>query len=295
MSIQPYQELYWRSRDGLQLYARDYAATASSGTAPRCPVICIPGLTRNSADFHDIAQAIAANGRRVLAVDLRGRARSQHAARASSYNASTYAADILALMQAQAIPRAVFIGTSLGVLVTMTVASKRSEAVAAAILNDAGPEVPNAALERIASYAGKPVPPMTRVDATVYVERIGKVAYPRYSQVDWSLMVDRMFRVQDDGLLVLDYDPAIVRTARPFLLRLLRPLLWRAYRKLTTRRPTLLLRGERSDILEADLAQRMAAVSPGVRLVEVAGVGHAPDLSEPDAQAAIQAFLGVVA
>ncbi len=295
MSIQPYQELYWRSRDGLQLYARDYAAAASGEAEPRCPVICIPGLTRNSADFHDVAQAIAARGRRVVAVDLRGRARSQYAASATSYNASTYAADILALMDAHAIPRAVFMGTSLGVWVTMTVASRRSEAVVAAMLNDAGPEVPKAALERIASYAGKPVAPMTRADAVAYIGRIGQAAYPRYTPADWTGMVDRTFRVRDDGMLVLDYDPAIVRTTRPFWLGLLRPLLWRAYRKLATRRPTLLLRGELSDILEADVARRMAAVSPGVRLVEVAGVGHAPGLSEPDAREAIHAFLGTVA
>jgi pimeloyl-ACP methyl ester carboxylesterase len=291
MSIQPYQELDWRSRDSLRLYARDYAAAASSDARSRCPVICIPGLTRNSADFHEIARVIAAGGRRVLAVDLRGRARSQHAARASSYSASNYAADILELMRTQAIPRAVFIGTSLGVIVTITVASKRVDAVAAAILNDAGPEVSRAALKRITSYAGKPVPPMTRTDATAYIERIGKVAYPRYTQTDWSGMVDRLFRVRDDGLLVLDYDPAIVRTASPFLLRLLRPLLWHAYRKLATRRPVLILRGELSDVLDADIARHMAAVSSDVCLVEVAGVGHAPDLSEPDARTAILAFL----
>lgn len=293
MSTQPHHDVNWRSRDGLALYARDYPS-ASGNAQGRCPVICIPGLTRNSADFHEIAQAIAANGRRVLAVDLRGRARSERAARASSYNASTYAVDVMQLMRAQAIPRAVFLGTSLGVLVTITAAAKRSAAVAAAILNDAGPEVPAAALERIGKYAGKSVAPMSRVEATAYVERIGKVAYPRYSQAEWAAMVDRLFRVGDDGMLVLDYDPAIVRTAKPFLLRLLRPLLWRAYRMLALHRPVLILRGELSDVLDADIAARMAAVSSGVRLVEVAGVGHAPDLSEPQARSAIHDFLDTI-
>jgi pimeloyl-ACP methyl ester carboxylesterase len=226
-----------------------------------------------------------------LAVDLRGRARSERAARASSYNASTYAADVLELMRVLAIPRAVFMGTSLGVLVTITAAAKQSAAVAAAILNDAGPEVPKAALERIGKYAGKPVPPMSGAEAIAYIERIGKVAYPRYAQADWAAMVDRLFHVRADGLLVLDYDPAVVRTAKPFLLRLLRPLLWRAYRKLAKQRPVLILRGELSDVLDADIAARMAAVSSSVRLVEVAGVGHAPDLSEPEVRAAVDAFL----
>jgi pimeloyl-ACP methyl ester carboxylesterase len=237
---------------------------------------------------------IAANGRRVLAVDLRGRARSGRATRASSYNASTYAADVIELMRVLVIPRAVFFGTSLGVLVTITAAAKRSAAIAAAILNDAGPEVPKAALERIGKYAGKPVPPMSRDEAITYIERIGKPAYPRYAQADWAAMVDRLFRVRDDGLLELDYDPAVVRTAKPFLLRLLRPLLWRAYRKLAMHRPVLILRGELSDVLDTDIAARMAAVSSSVRLVEVAGVGHAPDLSEPEARTAIHAFLEAV-
>lgn len=287
-----FEERYWRSRDGLRLYARDYAAAA--GAKPRCPVLCIPGLTRNAADFDEIARAISAGGRRVLAVDLRGRARSERTPRARSYNASTYAADVLELLRATAIPRAVFFGTSLGVLVTIAAAAKRPDAVAAAILNDAGPEVPKAALVRIGSYAGKPVPLMTHAEAAAYIERIGKAAYPRYAQRDWAGMVDRLFRVRADGLLELDYDPAIVRTAKPMLLRLLRPLLWRAYRKLAACRPVLILRGELSDVLDADTARRMAAASANVRLVEVAGVGHAPDLSEPEARAAIHAFLQVV-
>src|SRR5678815_850749 len=134
---------------------------------------------------------------------------------------------------------------------------------------------------------------MTHAEAAVYIERIGKVAYPRYTANDWGGTVDRLFRVRDDGLLVLDYDPAIVRTAKPLLLRLLKPLLWRAYRKLAAR-PVLVLRGELSDVLDADIARRMAALSTNVRLVQVAAVGHAPDLSEPDARAAIHDFLETV-
>jgi pimeloyl-ACP methyl ester carboxylesterase len=135
---------------------------------------------------------------------------------------------------------------------------------------------------------------MRRADATAYVEGIGKVAYPRYAQADWAAMVDRLFHVRADGLLVLDYDPAIVRTAKPFLLRLLRPLLWRAYRKLAMHRPVLVLRGELSDVLDAEIARRMADVSTSVRLVQVANVGHAPDLSEPEVRAAVDAFLDTV-
>lgn len=285
-----HQEVYWRSEDGLRLHARDYASTSDDSGLP---VICIPGLTRNAADFHELAQYISASGRRVLAVDLRGRARSEYGKR-SSYRPPVYARDVLALMQQEAIPRAVFVGTSLGVLVTLTLALKRPDAVAAAVLNDAGPEVADVALKRIAAYAGKPVPPMTRSDAAGHVARIARDIYPRYGQVEWDEAVERMFRQREDGLWVLDYDPAIVRTVNPWMLKLLRPLIWHAYRKFARRSPVLLIRGGTSDILSADLARRMAAVSANVNLVEVPEVGHAPTLSEPEARDAIGLFLGRV-
>ena len=277
-----YQDLYWCSSDGLRLHARDYAA-APGGSG--LPVICIPGLTRNAADFHELAQRIVASGRRVLAVDLRGRARSEYGKRAS-YRPPVYAQDVLALMQQESISRAVFVGTSLGVL-----ALKQPGAVAAAVLNDAGPEVADAALKRIAAYAGKPVPPMTHAEAAAHVARIAQGIYPRYGQPEWEAAVERMFRQREDGLWVLDYDPAIVRTVSPWKLKLLRPLIWHAYRKLAKAKPLLLVRGATSDILAAGLAQRMAAVSSNVRLVEVPEVGHAPNLSEPEARKAIERFL----
>jgi pimeloyl-ACP methyl ester carboxylesterase len=284
-----FQDLYWRSRDGLRLYTRDYAAAPEDGV--RAPVICIPGLTRNSADFAGIASEIAMAGRRVLAVDLRGRARSEAARRVASYSAATYADDVLELMRQQAIVQAVFFGTSLGVLVTISAAAKRPDAVAAAILNDAGPEVPRAALERIGKYVGKAVAPMTAAEAIEYVEHIGAVAHPHYGREQWAAMAGRLFRETADGLLELDYDPSVVRTAKPWLVRLLQPLLWRAYRKLARKRPVLVLRGELSDVLDRSIAARMAAASANVRVVQIAGVGHAPDLSEPDARAAIGEFL----
>ncbi len=282
----PYQDVYWRSSDGLRLHARDYAGSMDR----QLPVICIPGLTRNSRDFDALAQWLSARGRRVLALDLRGRAGSERG-KPSRYRPPVYAEDVLALMRDQSMPRAVFIGTSLGVLVTMIVATKQRGAVASAVLNDAGPEVSRQALDRIAAYAGKPVAPMSRESAAAYVQRIGQAVYPRYGQADWEASVDRMFRQDDDGLWVLDYDPAIVRSANPWMLRLLRPLLWRAYRTLARGAPTLLLRGESSDILTRDLAMRMAAVSPNVQLTEVPGVGHAPSLSEVQSRDAIGAFL----
>ncbi|KAG0940177.1 hypothetical protein G6F31_015197 [Rhizopus arrhizus] len=127
--------------------------------------------------------------------------------------------------------------------------------------------------------------------ATAYVASIGKAAFPRFSTDDWRAMAVRTFRPRSDGLLELDYDPAVIRTTRPWLLWLLRPVLWRAVRGLTARVPVLVVRGALSDILPADVARQMAATSERARLVEVPDVGHAPMLSEPEARDAILALL----
>ena len=286
---QSHDDLYWNSDDGLRLHARDHAPAA--GQPPRGTVVCIPGLTRNAGDFDALAGTLAAAGWRVLAVDLRGRAGSARAPDPSSYNPRAYADDMVALLRAQHIDKAVFVGTSLGVLVTLTLASRAPGLVAAAVLNDAGPKVPREALARIGTYAGKPVPPMDLDQATAYVASIGKAAFPRFTADDWQAMATRTFRPRDDGLLELDYDPAVIRTTRPWVLWLLRPVLWRAVRRLTARVPVLVVRGALSDILPAEVARQMAATSPTARLVEVPDVGHAPTLSEPEARDAILALL----
>lgn len=284
-----YDDLYWNSHDGLRLHARDHAPAA--GLALRGTVVCIPGLTRNAADFDALAQTLTAVGWRVLAVDLRGRAGSARAPDASAYNPRAYADDMVALLQSQRIDKAVFVGTSLGVLVTITLAARAPALIAAAVLNDAGPKVPRDALARIGRYAGKPVPPMDLAQATAYVESIGKASFPRFTTEDWRAMASRSFRQRDDGLLELDYDPAVIRTTRPWVLWLLRPVLWRAVRRLTARVPVLVVRGALSDILPADVARQMAATSASASLVEVPDVGHAPTLSEPVAREAILALL----
>ena len=283
------EHLFWQSADGLKLHARDYRPEPQAWNGRT--VVCIPGLTRNATDFDSIARQILATGWRVIAVDLRGRAGSDRARDPQSYNPRTYASGMLALLDSQGIERAVFIGTSLGVLVTMTVAARAPERIAAAVLNDAGPEVPREALVRIGRYAGKTVPPMTLEHAVAYVSAIGKPAFPRYGDAEWRDMTSRMFRVRDDGLLELDYDPAIVRTVRPWLLWLLRPVLWRMWRALARCGPMLVVRGALSDILAADVARRMLANAKDAVLAEVPDVGHAPFLGEPEARDAILALL----
>ena len=288
---QTFTDRRWTSADGLSLYARDYAAAAGPA---RLPVIAIHGLTRNAADFETIAPLIAQTGRRVLAVDVRGRCRSDRAPDPMTYQPATYAHDVLALLDQAGMARAVFLGTSMGGLITMALAAIRSKVVAAAILNDIGPEVAKEGLMRIAAYAGKPVETPTWEAAAAHVKSINAVALPHYTDADWMAFAKRTFRIGTEGSPVLDYDPDIAVPIRAAGAKALVPNLWPMFSRLAKGRPVLLVRGETSDLLSADIAAKMRKRAPKMDYVEVAGVGHAPMLDEPDAKAAIFPFLSKV-
>jgi pimeloyl-ACP methyl ester carboxylesterase len=285
-----FAEREWTSRDGLHLYARDYAGASGDS---RLPVICLHGLTRNSKDFEEVAPAIAATGRRVLVPDVRGRGRSEWDSKPEHYHARTYARDMLTLLDRLGIRSAVFVGTSMGGLITMAVAAIRSRAVAAAILNDVGPEIGRAGIERILSYAGQPATIKTWEDAVDYVRRTNGVAFPAYGDADWAKFARRTFK-DEFGKPVLDYDPGI---AAPYANR---PVKTRSlvasylFRRLARGRPTLLIRGELSDLTTAEIAAKMKRAVTSIRTAVVPGVGHAPMLTEAVAAAAIDEFLASV-
>lgn len=288
---QTFAERRWTSPDGLSLYARDYAAT--SGPA-KLPVIAIHGLTRNSADFGAIAPLIAQSGRRVLAVDVRGRGRSDRAPDPMTYQPLNYAHDVLALMDQAGISRAVFLGTSMGGLITMALAAIRSKVIAAAIINDVGPEVAKEGLARIAAYSGQPVDTPGWAEAAAYVKQHNAVAFPHYTDADWDAFARRVFRIGTEGAPVLDYDPDIAVPMRAAGTKALVPNLWPMFGRLARARPVLLVRGETSDLLSEAIAAKMRKRAPKMDFVEVPGVGHAPMLDEPEAKAAIFPFLGEV-
>ena len=277
----------WTS-DELSLYARDYGG---AGGPARLPVIAIHGLTRNSADFGTVAPLIAATGRRVLALDVRGRGRSDRAADPMTYQPPVYARDVLALMDQAGIGRAVFLGTSMGGLITMALTAMAPERVAAAILNDIGPEVAPEGLARIAAYTGQTVEIRSWDDAADYARRTNGAALPHYGPDDWMAFARRVFREGPEGVPVLDYDPDITVPMRAAGQDALVPDLWPAFRNLAGDRKLLLVRGATSDLLSPDIAGRMREAAPHMTFVEVPGVGHAPMLDEPTARDAILGFL----
>ncbi|MEO8362637.1 MAG: alpha/beta hydrolase [Vicinamibacteria bacterium] len=280
------RDITWRSHDGLRLFARDQGH-ADLG---KLPVICIPGLTRNSRDFEDVAPFIAAMGRRVIAVDLRGRGQSERDPNPKQYKPPTYARDMVALLDHLKLARAVFVGTSLGGLVTMALAGQNLNRIGGAVLNDVGPVIAKEGLNRISSYAGKTPPVKTWEDAIAYAKQTGGVAFPRYTDADWAVFVRRLFKEDAGGAPVPECDPLVFQPMNPFLVWLMTPLVWGLFRKLAGGVPTLLVRGAISDVLNAETATRMRREAPKMAYVEVDDVGHAPMLSEPQAKAALARF-----
>lgn len=281
-----FAERFWSSADGLKLFARDYAA---AGGAARLPVICIHGLTRNSRDFEEVAPSFAAQGRRVLAVDVRGRGRSERDRNPMNYQPAVYAGDVMALMAQAGIARALFVGTSMGGLITLALTAMNPVAVAGAVLNDVGPELSPVGLARIGGYVGKNAPVTTWAEAAEYARSTNAVAFPHYAPQDWSSFARRLFR-DEGGRPVLDYDPHI---AAPFAAAAggAAPDPWPLFAGLTTGRPVLLIRGAISDLIDAKIARRMRAAAPAMTAVDVPGVGHAPMLTEPEARAALERYL----
>lgn len=284
-------ERRWTSSDGLLLFCRDYAGAQG---APCLPVICLHGLTRNSSDFEDIAPLIAAAGRRVIVPDVRGRGESQWDTSSVNYVPRTYARDVVELLDALGISRAVFVGTSMGGVIMMFLALRNRGRIAAAVLNDVGPEVSPEGLARIQSYVGRPVNLASWADAVSYVRTLNEGSLPHFDDDDWERMTARTY-TRGTGAPSPRYDPAIAAPLQAGKAKAPAFLAWMLFRRLVRSRPTLVLRGETSDILSRQTAERMAAGRTNVTLVEVPGVGHAPMLSEPQSREALLSFLDGVA
>ena len=280
-----YQDLHWTSTDGVKLHASDYP-----GDPAAVPVVCLPGLTRNARDYAALAATLAP-GRRVIAVDFRGRGESGQAKDAMSYVPATYADDVRGLLVEAGIERFVAVGTSLGGLVAMLLAG--DGVLRGAVINDVGPEIESAGLQRIRGYVGRGSSCPTWLHAARTVADAHRDIYPSWELDDWLGMAKRLYRVTSAGRIVLDYD---LRIAEPFrvLATAEGPDMWEALGGLAAV-PVLVVRGGRSDVLSADVAARMIERLPQGELVTVPDVGHAPTLSEPAAAAGIARLLGRVA
>ncbi len=277
---------YFTVADGLKLHFRNYP-----GPAGHAPLLCLPGLTRNVRDFADFAAAMAGQ-RQVIVLEFRGRGESEHDLQGDRYKPVTYVQDLLQLLDHLGIGKAVFVGTSLGGIVTMLTAVIAGHRIAAAVLNDVGPELEEAGLERIRGYVGKQSRFATWQQAAAAIAAFNEDIPASYSPEDWDGMARRLCREEADGTICFDYDMAI---AEPFNRD--GPSeqvdMWPLFDALAVH-PLLVVRGGLSDLFSASALERMHARAPNMQSVTVPGVGHAPDLVEPEAIAAIRAFLATV-
>ena len=275
---------YWNSADGVKLHYRDY-----DGNRDRPPILCIPGLTRNARDFEPVADRFAGDWR-VLSIDLRGRGGSAFDPDPAHYKPMVYVADILKMLDQLGIADAVFVGTSLGGICTMALALGDRERIAGALLNDIGPKIDSAGVERIMGYVGKASSFASWADAITELSARNFDVYPDYGPAEWERYVRRVMREDGSGSIVFDYDMAI---AGNFESAASAPEIWPLYQALDGR-PVTILRGEMSDLLSAQVATRMASELADVELVTVPRVGHAPSLDEPESMAALDRLLARV-
>ena len=280
---------YWMSDDGLRLHYRDYPA--SEGAADRPPIICLAGLTRNARDFEAVADRLAGQWR-LICVDLRGRGESAYARNAMSYVPPVYLGDLETLIAQLKLDRFILFGTSLGGIMTMLLALRDSGRIAAALLNDVGPDIEPQGLARLRGIVGRSQSWPTWLHAARHYANSQREIYPDWELKDWLVHAKRLCRLNANGRIILDYD---MRIAEPFKAAPAVEFdMWIAFAALHAV-PTLAVHGERSDILAAATLIRMQGDHPGLEAVTIPNVGHAPTLEEPEAVAAIDRLLAKVA
>lgn len=282
MTAAPFTSRYYMSPDGLRLHYREYAGP------PHAPftVICIPGLTRNARDFDELAPHLAQKYR-VLCADLRGRGLSEYAKDHTTYVPPVYVRDMIAMIKSTGLSQVALIGTSLGGIVSMVLASVFSAKILGVVLNDVGPEINQAGLDRIASYLGKTKPINSWDDAADAMQMLDALIYPDYQRADWHKMARRRFLQAEDGSFRPDYD---LNISKPFGGSTAAVNLWPYFLGMQDV-PVLAIRGETSDLLHPDIFTRMKQEKPRLEQVIVRHHGHAPYLDEPEAMRGIDNFL----
>lgn len=267
------------AQDGLRLHVAEYG----SRLAPRLPVVCLPGLARSSADFAALGHALARDAhapRRVLALDYRGRGRSQYDSDPSNYSLPVELADVISVLTACSLHRAVFVGTSRGGILTMLLAAAQPTRIAGAVLNDIGPVIEPQGLMRIKGYVGKLPQPRTLAEGAEILRRVFHNQFPKRSSDEWLAAATHTW-TERAGLLTLNYDPQLARHLEGIDIECPPPPLWPQFDALA-RKPLLVVRGAITDLLSTETVAEMRARRRDLDVVEVPDQGHAPALDAPE-------------
>ena len=262
------------------------AYTEWGDPANRKVLVCVHGLARCARDFDTLAQAMA-HEYRVVCPDVPGRGLSSWLKNPMEYQMSTYVADMVTLLARVDADRIHWVGTSMGGLIGMTLASLPDTPVQKLVLNDVGPVITAVSLARIGQYLGL-APQFPDFAAAVQYIRAVSATFGAHSDAQWATLTEHVARRQADGSYRLHYDPAI---AVPFNAAKTDQdvELWSYYD--AVRCPTLVLRGAQSDLLKRETVQEMASRGPRAKTVEIADVGHAPTLMHADQVAIVRDFL----
>ena len=261
-----------------------------TGSKPSPPtLVCVHGLSRQGRDFDTLAQAMT-DRYRVICADVVGRGQSDWLAHPAGYQIPAYVADMVSLIARLDVTALDWVGTSMGGLIGLGLAALPNSPVRRLVLNDVGPAIRYEALLRIGSYLGQPLRFDSAEAGAAYLQTIS-AGFGPHSAAQWAALSAPMFK-PDGTQLRLHYDPKIAESFKaltPELAAQGEAALWHAYDAI--RCPTLLVRGADSDLLSAETAAAMQQRGPRARLVEFAGVGHAPTLMQADQVAAVRDFL----
>jgi len=274
--------------DGLRLHVAEYGRRGSDAM----PVVCLPGLARTTADFDALARALASDPhtpRRVLALDYRGRGRSERDPNPDNYTLPTELADLITVLTAFAVHRAVFVGTSRGGLLTMLLAAAQPTRIAGVVLNDIGPVIEPLGLMRIKGYVGKLPQPRDLDDGATILRRLFETQFPKLTPEGWRGFAERTW-VREGEQLALSYDPQLSRTLRGIEAGQPVPALWPQFDALAGV-PMLVIRGLLSDILSADTVSAMRSRRKRLDVMEIPDEGHAPSLDSETVITRIAAFI----
>ena len=271
--------------DGLRLHHREYGSRPAPG---RLPVVCLPGLARTAADFDRLARVLAEDGRRVLALDYRGRGLSARDPDPRNYDLRIEGADVLAVLTAAEVGPAVFVGTSRGGLITMILAALRPAIIQGAVLNDIGPVIESQGLGRIRGYVGKLPRPDSWTEAVGLLKQLADSQFTAVTEADWLDFAKLTFR-EESGFFRPTYDPALMENLKTMDLDAI-PTLWPQFEGLR-HAPVLIIRGANSDLLSSATAAEMIRRHPDCALHTVEGQGHAPFLTDAPTIERIQSFV----
>ncbi len=248
-------------------------------------VVCVHGMTRNGRDFDDLARALAEEDRRVACPDVAGRGESDWLAVKEDYGFPQYLADMNALLARLDVATVDWVGTSMGGLIGMMLAALPGTPIRRLVMNDIGPFIPKAALDRLGRYVGKDPSFPDPAAAEAYVREVYAPFGPLPDE-KWRHIAEHSIRRAADGSWRLRYDPAIAGTLAGEDVDL-----WQVWEGVEC--PVLVLRGAESDILPAAVAEEMATRGPRAEVLELPGIGHAPALMTDDQIRIVRDFLRV--